>query len=338
MQLAEFDFPFDPTLIAIRPTDPRDAARLMVVPRRGGPCSHRQVSDLPALLRGLDVLVVNDTLVLPARVVGHKQPGGGKAELLFIKEREDGVWEALVGRSVKVGQAITVDHETTVTVLRGGTDALVRVSGRRTVRALLEEKGQMPLPPYIKRAALAEDRIWYQTVFAKQAGAIAAPTAGLHFTDRLLATLRNRGVTIVSVTLHVGPGTFLPVRASDIQQHQMVGEAFHVPRETVEAVQRARSAGGRVVAVGTTVVRALEAAMGAEQALTAMTGETKLFITPGYQFRVVDGLLTNFHLPRSTLLMLVSALAGLERMRGAYAEAMNERYRLYSYGDAMLIL
>jgi S-adenosylmethionine:tRNA ribosyltransferase-isomerase len=338
MQLAEFDFPFDPSLVAVRPADPRDAARLMVVSRGDGACSHRQMSDLPALLRAHDVLVVNDTRVLPARVVGHKRPGGGKVELLFVKEREEGVWQVLVDRNVKSGQVIAVDDETTLTVLHNGAETLTRVSGRRTLRVLLEEKGQMPLPPYIKRAPVEEDRIWYQTVFAKQAGAIAAPTAGLHFSDQLLATLRHSGVTIVSVTLHIGPGTFLPVRTLDIHQHKMLGEAFHVPPETVEAVQRGRSVGGRVVAVGTTVVRALEAAVGPDQTLTATEGETKLFITPGFRFRVVDGLLTNFHLPRSTLLMLVSALTGLERMREAYTEAMNQRYRLYSYGDAMLIL
>jgi S-adenosylmethionine:tRNA ribosyltransferase-isomerase len=337
MQLTEFDFPFDPALVAVRPADPRDAARLMVVPRGDGDSLHRTVSDLPAVLRRHDVLVVNDTRVIPARIVGHKQPGGGKVELLFVKEREDGLWEVLANRDLRAGQLITLDDNTTVTVVANTLETLVRVSGR-PLHALLEEKGQMPLPPYIKRAPKTEDRSWYQTVFAKQPGAIAAPTAGLHFTERLLAAARERGVTIVSVTLHVGPGTFLPVRAQDIHQHQMLGELFCVPPETVQAMQTGRSMGGRVVAVGTTVVRALESAVGPDGILTATRGETTLFITPGYQFRVVDGLLTNFHLPRSTLVMLVSAFAGLKRMRDAYAEAIQQRYRLYSYGDAMLIL
>jgi S-adenosylmethionine:tRNA ribosyltransferase-isomerase len=338
MQLTDFDFPFDLELIALQPAVPRDAARLMVVPRQGGPYQHRQILELPTVLQRNDVLVVNDTRVLPARLVGRKQPGGGQVELLFVKEREEGVWDVLVSRRVQAGQVIQVDGDTAVTVLRNGTQTVVRIVGPRAVRRLLDEKGQMPLPPYIKRDPVDDDRVWYQTIFAKRLGAVAAPTAGLHFTDRLLAALRERGVTTVSVTLHVGPGTFLPVRSMEIEQHTMLEESFQISKETVETLEHARAAGNRIVAVGTTVVRALESAVGADGRLAAMKGETSLYITPGYRFRVVNGLLTNFHFPRSTLLMLVTAMTGLERMRDAYTEALRHRYRLYSYGDAMLIL
>jgi S-adenosylmethionine:tRNA ribosyltransferase-isomerase len=337
MLLSNFDFPFDPALVALRPVEPRDAARLMVVPRDSNPPRQHRITDLPSLLRPHDVLVLNDTKVVPARITGYKRPGGGTVELVFVKEVEDGLWEALL-RGGKSGQVIDLDQETSVKVVRGGSQSVVRVSSPRPFGDLLAEKGQMPLPPYIKRAPTEQDRTWYQTVYARNKGSIAAPTAGLHFTEQLLAALRHRGVNVVSVTLHVGLGTFRPVQTADIRQHTMGLEPFEVPAETAAAVHRARRDGGRIVAVGTTAVRALEAAVDSNGEISASKGETDLFITPGYRFRVVSGLLTNFHFPRSTLLMLVSAFAGLERMRAAYEEAIRGRYRLYSYGDAMLIL
>lgn len=337
MLLSEFDFPFDPSLIALRPADPRDAARLMVVPRDGTPVRHHVVSDLPCMLDPNDVLILNDTKVIPARLTGTRRAGGGAVELLFIKELGDGLWEALL-RGGKPGQTIDVDEETSVTVLKGGTQSTVRVSSPRPFHDLLAENGQMPLPPYIKRQPTDEDRIWYQTVYARRQGSIAAPTAGLHFTNELLAALRQRGVHVLSITLHVGVATFRPVRTAEIGRHRMGLESFEIPAETAAAVRRARLQGTRIVAVGTTVARALEAGATADGDVTASKGETDLFITPGYHFRVVSGLLTNFHLPRSTLLMLVSGFAGLDRLRRAYEEAIRERYRFYSYGDAMLIL
>jgi S-adenosylmethionine:tRNA ribosyltransferase-isomerase len=337
MLLSTFDFPFDPTLVASRPVEPRDAARLMVVPLDGRPCRQHRISDLPSLLHPHDVLVVNDTKVLPARITGYRRPGGGKVEMVFVKEVGQGLWEALL-RGGKPGQVIDLDQETSASIVHGGTQSVVRVNSPRPFQELLAEKGQMPLPPYIKRAPTEQDRTWYQTIYARSDGSIAAPTAGLHFTAQLLTALRRQGVNVVSVTLHVGLGTFSPVRTDDIGQHRMGSEPFEVPAETAAAIRRARRDGGRIVAVGTTAVRALEAAVDTNGDVRASKGETDLFITPGYQFRVVSGLLTNFHLPRSTLLMLVSAFGGLERMRAVYEEAIRERYRLYSYGDAMLIL
>jgi S-adenosylmethionine:tRNA ribosyltransferase-isomerase len=337
MLLSQFDFPFDPALVALRPVEPRDAARLMVVPVNSSSCRQHRIADLPHLLQPHDVLVLNDTKVLPARITGYKRPGGGKIEMVFVKEMGQGLWETLL-RGGKPGQLIDVDQETSASIVRGGRQSIVRVNSPRPFRELLAEKGQMPLPPYIKRAPTDQDRTWYQTVYARSNGSIAAPTAGLHFTEELLAALRRRGINVVSVTLHVGLGTFRPVRTADIDQHTMGSEPFEVPAETAVAIHRARQEGGRIVAVGTTTVRALEAAVDTNGEVRASKGETDLFIVPGYQFRIVSGLLTNFHLPRSTLLMLVSAFAGLERMRAAYEEAIRERYRLYSYGDAMLIL
>jgi S-adenosylmethionine:tRNA ribosyltransferase-isomerase len=337
MRLSEFDFPFDPALVALRPADPRDAARLMVVPRDGTSFGHRVVSGLPSLLEPGDVLVLNDTKVIPARMTGTRRLGGGRVEILFVRELGNGLWEALL-KGGKAGQIIGIDKDITVTVLSTGAQSTVRVSSPRPFRDHLAETGQMPLPPYIKRQPMKEDRTWYQTVYASSQGSIAAPTAGLHFTNELLAALRQRGVKILSITLHVGVATFCPVRTTDIDRHRMGLESFEIPEETAAAIRAARLQGSRIVAVGTTVARALEAAANADGEVATRKGETGLFITPGYQFRVISGLLTNFHLPRSTLLMLVSGFVGLERLRGAYDEAIRERYRFYSYGDAMLIL
>ena len=338
MVLTEFDFPFDPSLIADRPVEPRDQARLLVVPRTTGPLSHRGVMDLPALLNFGDLLVVNDTKVLPARLMGCKRPSGGRLELVFVRALGEGLWEVLFKGNAKRGQVIEFGKEATATVVeRTAERTTVKLDSSMPAREIFEKLGQMPLPPYIKRAPRPEDRHWYQTVFAREVGAIAAPTAGLHFTERLLRALRQRGVELAAVTLHVGPTTFRPVLTERIEEHRMGGEQIEVPTEAIAAIARAKQQGGRIVAVGTTVVRALESAAQPDGTVFALRGETRLYITPGYRFKVVDALLTNFHLPRTTLLMLVSAMTGVERLRAAYEEAIKERYRFYSYGDAMLI-
>jgi S-adenosylmethionine:tRNA ribosyltransferase-isomerase len=339
MRLSDFDFPFDPSLIADRPTEPRDRAQLLILPRAGGACSHRRVSDLPTLLEPGDLLVVNDTKVLPARLTGRKKPGGGKVELVLVQELAGDQWEVLLKGKAAPGQVIELAQGASATVVRqGAAGTVVRVASARPIRDVMQDIGQVPLPPYIKRAPTEQDRIWYQTLFAKAEGAVAAPTAGLHFTESLLAALRQRGVRLATVTLHVGPATFRPVRTERIEEHVMLPEAFEVTKEAAQAIQQAKSEGRRVVAVGTTVVRTLEAAAGQNGLVEPTRGETGLFITPGYKFQVADAIMTNFHLPRTTLLMLVSAFAGTERLREAYQAAVKERYRFYSYGDVMLIV
>lgn len=339
MNLSEFDFPFDPTLIASEPVLPRHAARLLCLDRRSGGLWHRQVADLPDLLAPGDVLVVNDTKVLAARVSGRKQPVGTPVDVLFVKNHGDAVWEVMLKGHFRVGQTILFDGDASATVVqRDEAGTKVRVASPVPVVDFLRAHGRMPLPPYIKRSAQPEDLVWYQTCFADREGAIAAPTAGLHFTPELMDRLRARGVETAAVTLHVGPGTFKPVVVERIEEHQMGEEWFEVSAQTVGAILKAKQSGRRVVAVGTTVVRALESAARLSGGLQAAAGESRLFISPGFHFNVVDTLMTNFHLPRTTLLMLVSALAGVGAMRNAYAEAVSRRYRFYSYGDAMLIL
>lgn len=336
MLLSEFDFSFDPSLIADHPIEPRDQARLLVVPKGGGACTHRHVADLPNFLNAKDLIVVNDTKVLPARLSGRKRPGVGHLELVLVKPLGPDRWEVLC-KGTKPGQVIELDGGAIATVVEQGADGII-MKFSSSVPALLEKIGRMPLPPYIKRDPNEQDRIWYQTLFAREAGAVAAPTAGLHFTERLLAALKEKGVRAAMVTLHVGPATFRPVTAERIDEHRMGTEWAALSPQTAAAINETKKAGGRVVAVGTTVVRTLEAAASADGTVKPMKGEVRLFITPGYQFKVVNVLMTNFHLPKTTLLMLVSAFAGLEPLRAAYAEAVREKYRFYSYGDAMLIL
>ncbi len=339
MNLSEFDFPFDSTLIASEPVLPRHAARLLCLDPRTGNLSHRQVADLPELLAPGDLLVVNDTKVLAARLSGRKQPTGTTVDVLFVKDCGDAVWEVMLKGHFRVGQRILFDGDASATVVqRDESGTKIRVVSPVPVVDFLRAYGRMPLPPYIKRSAQPEDQVWYQTCFADREGAIAAPTAGLHFTSELMARLRVRGIETAVVTLHVGPGTFKPVVVERIEEHQMGEEWFEVSAQTVSAILKTKHSGGRVVAVGTTVVRALESAAQWAGGLQAAVGESRLFISPGFHFNVVDALMTNFHLPRTTLLMLVSALAGVEMMRKAYAEAVDQRYRFYSYGDAMLIL
>jgi S-adenosylmethionine:tRNA ribosyltransferase-isomerase len=338
MRLAEFDYPLPPELIAQDPAPERDAARLLVA-ERGRPMRHASVRDLPAVLRAGDLLVLNDTRVIAARVHGRR-PSGGRLELLFVRPLAGGGWEVLVRGGPRPGELVHLpDAGGTWVASRGDGLWELRLETREPVLDWLERVGLVPLPPYIRRpdGPTTRDRERYQTVFADARGAVAAPTAGLHLTPELLAALAVAGVAAARLTLHVGPATFLPLREDDLDRVALAAERWIVPPDTAAAVAATRAAGGRVVAVGTTSVRALESAVDADGSLRAGAGETTLFIRPGYRFRCVDALLTNFHLPRSSLLVLVSALVGWDRVRGAYAEAVAHRYRFYSYGDAMLL-
>jgi S-adenosylmethionine:tRNA ribosyltransferase-isomerase len=343
MHASELDYPLPEELIAQAPLAERDAARLLWLRRDTGAIEHRRVLDLPELL-GTALLVVNDTRVLQARVFATKA-SGGRVEFLFLRKLAelDGRerWSALgkTSRGVKVGMELQVapDFGFVVREIRAHGEVILDVVSSGGVRAALDRYGSVPLPPYIRRAAEPEDRARYQTVFAREPGAVAAPTAGLHLSERLIAALRERGCELASVTLHVGPGTFAPLRAEELAEHPMHSEPYEIPEATVAAVARAKREGRAVVAVGTTVVRTLEASARDHGELRAGEGETDIFIYPPYAFRCVDALLTNFHLPRSTLLALVMAFAGIDRTRAAYAAAVAERYRFFSYGDAMLI-
>lgn len=339
MQLSEFDFPFDASLIATHPVLPRDEARLLVLYTNDQSLAHRSIKELPELLNPGDLLVVNDTKVRAARVTGWKHPSGGSIEMLFVRELSDHTWEVMVKGKLTPGQTIEVSPDAHVIVLAREADrTTVRIETARAIPEFFRLYGRMPLPPYIKRLPTDEDRDWYQTVFAKDEGAIAAPTAGLHFTADLLGRLKGRGVGLTTVTLHVGPGTFKPVTVDRIEDHRMGREWIEVGPEAVQAIERTKSKGRRVIAVGTTVVRALETAAQTQGQIRPYRGETSLFITPGFPFKVVNALLTNFHLPRTTLLMLVAALAGRPLLLQAYEEAVRARYRFYSYGDAMLVI
>lgn len=339
MQLSDFDFPFDPSLIAAEPIMPRDRARLLTLNRQTQQLTHRHVADLPNLLKSGDLLVVNDTKVLAARMPGIKRPTGKPVEVLFVRELSEGRWEIMVKGTFRVGHVIEFDRHSRATISkRDATGTEVIVESPEPITRLFETHGMMPLPPYIKRAPTEQDHRWYQTVFAKQGGAIAAPTAGLHFTEELFGRLDAAGVTVATVTLHVGPGTFKPVTTERIEDHQMGAERFTISEETARVIQEAKRTGRRVVAIGTTVVRTLETVAEKSGAIVPISGESRLFITPGFQFKVVDAMMTNFHLPKTTLLMLVSAFAGIEPILRAYEEAVKERYRFYSYGDAMLIV
>jgi S-adenosylmethionine:tRNA ribosyltransferase-isomerase len=339
MQLSEFDFPFDASLIATHPSLPRDHARLLVLRRGDRSLAHHRINELPDLLQSGDLLVVNNTKVMAARVAGRKRPSGTEVDILFVKDLGDANWEVLIKGAFRPGQILEMGAEAIAVVIeRSSTRTIVRIESPIPWSEWLREYGRMPLPPYMKRAPTDQDREWYQTMFAQHEGSIAAPTAGLHFTPELLAQLRQRGVDLRTVTLHVGVGTFMPVTVDLVEDHRMGAEWVEIGAETAYAIEQARMSGRRIVAVGTTVVRALETAGQADGRIRPYRGETDMFMTPGFPFKVVDALLTNFHLPRTTLLMLVSALAGTEFLRQAYVEAVRERYRFYSYGDAMLIL
>jgi S-adenosylmethionine:tRNA ribosyltransferase-isomerase len=348
-----FDFDLPPERIALRPTSPRDAARLLVV-RPGRALDDRVVGDLPVLLRAGDQLVVNDTRVLPAQLAGRRlgREPEPKIEATLIKRLDGSRWQALVrpAKRLREGDVIRFGAEGRVCLL-GQLDASVESKGEGGEVTLaftfhgpvldqaINDLGTMPLPPYIaaRRPADEDDTADYQTMFAREEGAVAAPTAGLHFTEHLLAALEAAGIGLHKLTLHVGAGTFLPVNADDTDAHKMHAEWGTLSETTARALNAARSRGGRIVAVGTTSLRLLESAAGGDGALRHFTGETSIFITPGYRFRAVDVLLTNFHLPRSTLFMLVAAFSGLDTMRAAYQHAIGSGYRFYSYGDACLL-
>ncbi len=335
----DFDFELPPELIAQAPLAERSASRLLVLDVDAQTRQDRMFRDLPSFLREGDLLVFNDTRVLPARLYGRKESGGA-VEILI--ERVTGTHEATVQLGVSKkpkegGRIELADGSHAVVLGRDGPFFRLRFESPDPLERLLLKLGEMPLPPYIERHADASDMERYQTVFAREPGAVAAPTAGLHFDEATLALLRERGIQFGYVTLHVGAGTFQPVRADDIKDHQMHREWLNVGASLVEQMRRTRAAGGRVIAVGTTVVRALESAS-RDGVLQPFAGETQIFIFPGYKFSSIDGLLTNFHLPQSTLLMLVSALAGRDFMLASYRHAVEQKYRFFSYGDAMLIL
>jgi S-adenosylmethionine:tRNA ribosyltransferase-isomerase len=346
MKVSDFDFDLPAELVAQEPPAARGASRLLVIDRASGARTHAAIADLPDWLRAGDVLAVNDTRVFPARLLGRRVPSRGAVECLLVGPLGDDRWDALVhpGQKLRAGARVTfgvAPRELHAEVLQR------RFHGRRTIRlwtddgAAIEERvdelGHVPLPPYIKRPDRPADRERYQTVYARARGSVAAPTAGLHFTDDLLARVAARGVERVAMTLHVGYGTFKPVRTEDVEAHEVDPEAFEIAPGTAAAINRALDEGRRIVAVGTTTTRALEFA-GAGGRVEPGRGSATLFIRPGHTFTIVGALLTNFHLPRSSLLMLVSAFAGRELILDAYREAIERRYRFYSYGDAMLIL
>jgi S-adenosylmethionine:tRNA ribosyltransferase-isomerase len=345
MDVSLFDYHLPPASIAQEPAEPRDASRLLVLERTQGTWADARFSDLPRWLRAGDCLVVNETRVIPARLLGTLEGTAAAVELLMLRALDGDRWEALVrpGKRCRVGARIVLAGglaRATVLAHVSPGARLVSVEAPWSVDELLDRHGLPPLPPYIDRheAPKPEDRERYQTVYAVSRGSVAAPTAGLHFTPSLLDQLRSAGVEIHRLTLHVGPGTFRPITALSVEEHRLASETAVVPAETAKAVERARSEGRRVIAVGTTTTRTLEWSADANGRLRVGPGEADLFIRPGHRFRVVDALVTNFHLPRSTLLLLVSAFAGRELVLKAYAHAVASGYRFYSYGDAMLIL
>jgi S-adenosylmethionine:tRNA ribosyltransferase-isomerase len=338
LKKSDFHYELPPELIAQAPLAERSASRLLLVPPAPAPFADHGVRDLPQLLQPGDLLVFNDTRVIPARLFGTKT-SGGRVEILIERLLPGNEARAQIGasKSPRAGSRIALDAGGEAEVLgREGEFYRLRFEVDAPLEAWLQRAGRLPLPPYIHRDPDADDDARYQTVFARQTGAVAAPTAGLHFDQALLDALHARGIESGHVTLHVGAGTFQPVRVDELSEHRMHSEWLNVGAQLVEQVRRARARGGRVVAVGTTVVRALESAL-REGELQPFAGETSIFILPGYRIRSVDALLTNFHLPESTLLMLVSAFAGRERIMAAYEHAIRERYRFFSYGDAMLL-
>lgn len=340
MRTKDFYFDLPEELIAQTPIAQRDASRLLVLDQESGAWEHKHFFDLPDYLRSGDCLILNNSRVLPARLLGKRVPGGGVCEVLLLIDRGDNVWECLVrpGKKMRKGAQVSFgDGELTAEVvdeLPGG-NRLVKFSYEGIFLEVLDRLGKMPLPPYIK--AELEDRERYQTVYSKVNGSAAAPTAGLHFTPELLERLKSMGVNIGYVTLHVGLGTFRPVKEDEITNHEMHSEYCVIPQETADLINVTKKKGGRVICVGTTSCRTIESWAQEDGTMKASAGWTNIFIYPGYKFKVLDALITNFHLPESTLIMLVSALAGREQTLAAYEEAVKERYRFFSFGDAMLI-
>lgn len=337
MKTSDFDYKLPPAHIAQEPIEPRDASRLLVLDRSSGSRQHRHFHDLGGYLRPGDLLVVNRSRVVPARLFARKIPGGGKVELLLLERIEPQKWKVLVGgQGLGIGKQVQLENGTVATVEQalGGAQRVLGFS--RPLGQELDAIGQIPLPPYIHRPLLDAQR--YQTIYARESGSAAAPTAGLHFTSELIEKLKAAGVGLAELTLHIGLDTFAPVREDEPQQHKIHTEWCQLSAETAAQINTARQAGGRVIAVGTTAVRVLESAAQEGGGVQPFEGRTSLFILPGHKFRVVDAMITNFHLPRSTLLMLVSAFAGRERILETYREAIARGYRFYSFGDAMLIL
>ena len=340
MKTSDFYFDLPEELIAQTPLEKRDTSRLLVLDRESGQTAHMHFFDLPKLLRPGDCLVLNDSRVLPARLLGHRIPSGGAAEVLLLVDRGEKVWECLVrpGRKVRTGTRLSFGDglltAEVVEVLDNG-NRLIRFEYEGIFLELLEQLGKMPLPPYIKEELNDPER--YQTVYSKEVGSAAAPTAGLHFTKELLHEIESMGVRICYVTLHVGLGTFRPVKEDDILDHEMHSEYCMISAETAETINRTKREGGRVICVGTTSCRTIESWAAPDGTMQESAGWTNIFIYPGYRFKVLDCLITNFHLPESTLVMLVSALAGREHILNAYREAVEQRYRFFSFGDAMFI-
>ncbi|MBQ1351547.1 MAG: tRNA preQ1(34) S-adenosylmethionine ribosyltransferase-isomerase QueA [Oscillospiraceae bacterium] len=341
MKTKDFYYELPQELIAQTPIPQRDSSRLMYLQKQTGTWSHLHFYDLPSLLQPGDCLVLNDSKVLPARLLGYRMPSGGAVELVLLKDKGDDIWECLArpGRRLQPGAKVQFGNG----LLRGeivekseGGTRLVRFSYEGIFLELLEQLGKMPLPPYITTELKDGNR--YQTVYSKELGSAAAPTAGLHFTEELLKKLEQMGVSLAYITLHVGLGTFRPVKADKIEDHEMHAEFCRIPKETADCINETKKRGGRVICVGTTSCRTLESFSKADGTVEETAGWTDIFIYPGYRFKVLDGLITNFHLPESTLLMLVSAVAGREQIMNAYAEAVKEKYRFFSFGDAMILL
>lgn len=338
---SDYDFELPPELIAQSPAHRRDESRMMVLDRAAATITHRKFTDLPGLLSAGDALVLNRSKVIRARLLGTRD-SGAPAEVMLVKSLGSGRYEAMVhpGGKLKPGRKISVSSELQVEILEttARRTRIVQLHSDLPPDEAIERFGHIPLPPYIRRADESEDATRYQTVYAREAGSVAAPTAGLHFTEQVLDQIRQRDVSIAEVVLHVGAGTFKPVEVEDPAEHVMHEEWFTIPAATAETLNVTRERGGKIIAVGTTSVRTLEAGLLSDRKFEAMTGETAIFIRPGFEFRATDRMLTNFHLPRSTLLMLVAAFAGHALVMKAYQTAIAERYRFYSYGDAMLIL
>lgn len=339
LKLSDFDYELPEVLIAQEPSPARDRSRLMVLDRGSCRIEHRIFTDIEHYLNPGDILVVNNTKVFPCRLRA-KKPGGGKAEIFLISERGRNLWDALVKGGVAAGKRLKIAPGIEAELVDDGScgTRTVRFLGVGDIREILPEAGTTPLPPYIKREPDMLDRERYQTVYALHEGAVAAPTAGLHFTEELIRRLSLKNIELAPITLHVGPGTFQPVRTHIITEHRMLFENYEISEGSAERINRAKAEGRRVIAVGTTSVRTIESAVAGNGTISSGKGDTSLFIHPGYAFKITDGLITNFHLPKSTLLMLVSAFAGRENILSAYRTAVAERYRFYSYGDAMFIM
>ena len=337
LKTADFDYDLPLECIAQTPTEPRDASRLLIFERRSGRVQHAIFGDLGAYLNPGDLLVINETRVIPARLYARKIPTGGKVEILLLRRLDEFTWEALVGgKGMRVGRTMQVDQgpQAEITAVWDGSRRLVRFD--EPIEACLDRAGHMPLPPYIHTPLQDPER--YQTVYARQPGSAAAPTAGLHFTPRLMAELKRQDVRFVSVILHVGLDTFLPVSEASPLEHAIHTEWCQLTPDAAREIQAACAAGGRIIAVGTTSVRTLETAAASKGSIQPFEGPTSLFILPGYRFKLVDAMITNFHLPRSSLLMLVSAFGGREQILAVYRQAVQAGYRFYSFGDAMLII